>query len=203
MEFGLNKRLSARAGLLGLSLSFLAGCVGQPPKPPPPRQVPEYSLAQEPNYTDYSLPELESYLGYLAELQPFQRQAECEWLQRFNAVAPGLGVQLHLAFALLLAPDCGSNESQQAIELFETGLTQIQDLRTRGLLAYHAALAQHRQGVERYHEELTRKLERQWKQANQNLNQRLQACNEALKDTRAKLEALKAIEQSLNPVEAP
>ncbi len=160
-------------------------------------------MAQEPAYGLQTLPELINYVGYLAELQPFQRQAECEWLQRFNAVAPGPGVQLHLAFALLLAPDCGGNELQQAIDLFKAGLTQVQDLPTRHFLTYHAELAQHRYGVDRFYEELARKLGRQWKQANQNLNHRLQTCSEALRDAQSKLEALKAIEQNLNPTETP
>lgn len=203
MGFGLNKRPPARAGWLSLSLSMLAGCAGQPPKPPSPPPAPVYSSAQEPEYGLYAFPELVSYLGYLAELQPFQRQAECEWLKRYHAVAPGLGVKLHLAFALLLAPACGGNELDQAAALFKAGMVQIQDPPTRRFLAYHAELAQHRYGIDRYHEELTRKLDRQWKQANQNLTRRLQECNEALKDARSKLEALKAIEQSLNPTETP
>ncbi len=203
MGFGLNKSPLVRAGLLSLSLSLLAGCAGQPSQPSATPPLPDYSLTQAPAYGLQTLPELVSYVGYLAELQPFQRQAECEWLQRFNAVAPGPAVQLHLAFALLLAPDCGGNELQQAIDLFKAGLTQVQDLQTRRFLTYHAALAQHRYGVDRYHEELARKLEQQWKQANQNLNHRLQACSEALRDAQSKLEALKAIEQSLNPTETP
>ncbi len=199
----MNKNLFVWSGLLSLGLSLLAGCAGQPSQPVSTPPLSSYALTQEPAYQLQTLPELVSYMGYLAELQPFQRQAECEWLQRFNAIAPGPGVRLHLAFALLLAPNCGGNESQQAAALFKAGSAQVQDLPTRRFLAYYVELAQRRYGIERYRQELTRKLERQWKQANQNLSYRLHTCSEALRDAQSKLEALKAIEQSLKATGAP
>ncbi|GAB6067278.1 hypothetical protein JCM13664_05960 [Methylothermus subterraneus] len=173
----------------------------QPPKPVPSRQAVEYSL-QKPNYVLYTLPELVNYLGYLAELQPFQRQAECEWLQRFHALAPGPGVGLHLAFALLLAPDCSGRELPQAIELFTVGLAKTQDLPTRRLLAYYIALARRWRELERHHQALAQKLARQCRQVKQT-RQRFQECTHALKDARAKLDALKAIEQNLHPIDTP
>lgn len=165
--------------------------------------MPEYGLAQEPNYGLYALPELISYLGYLAELEPFQRQAECEWLKRYHTAAPGLGAKLHLAFALLLAPACGGDELDQAIALFEASLAQIHEPQTRYLLLYHIELVRQRSNANQYHEELAKKLDQQWKKANRSLTQRLQECNEALREARSKLEALKAIEQSLNPTQVP
>ncbi len=199
MEFKLTKRFS---GWLILGFSLLAGCAGQPSKLQPPRQAPQFSLSQKPNYALYAFPELLGYLGYLAQLQPSQRQAECEKLQRFNVEAPSLGVRLHLAIALLLVPDC-SGDAQQALQLFTAESARAHDLQTRSLLAYLTALAQRQYELDRHCAELTRKLERQWRQAKQSLNRRLQTCNEELKDTRAKLEALKAIERSLNPMSTP
>jgi hypothetical protein len=199
MESKLTKRFS---GWLILSLSLLAGCAGQPSKLQPPRQTSQFSLSQKPNYALYAFPELLSYLGYLAQLQPSQRLAECEKLERFNVEAPSPGVRLHLAIALLLVPDC-SGDAQQAIKLFTAESTHAYDLQSRSLLAYLTALAQHQYDLDKHHAELTRQLERQWRQANRSLNRRFQTCNEALKDTRAKLEALKAIERSLNPMSTP
>lgn len=206
MEIGLDKYPWLRVGLLCIALSLLPGCAAQHPVRPNTgtgtHSLTE-SMLNEPNYELQTLPELVGYAAYLAELPSFQRRAECEWLQRFNEISPNAAVQLHLALALLVVSDCGGNELQQAVDLFKTGIAQVQDLQARRFLSYHAIVAERLYSADRYNAELAHKLNQKWKQINENLTRRLRECNESLQDAQSKLEALKAIEQSLNPTEIP
>jgi len=152
-----------------------------------------------PNYESYDLDELIDYLRYLNNLPLLQRNAECEWLQRFNAIDSSLGVKVHLAFVLMSTLDCG--DGREAVDLLELAAQSMEDERIRGFLSYQRGLAQRLFTQAVHNKELEQKLKR-WKLKNQKMQNNYKACQQSLLDAKAKLEALKAIEESLNHTEA-
>ncbi|BCX80497.1 hypothetical protein MIT9_P0070 [Methylomarinovum caldicuralii] len=154
---------------------------------------------QEPDYEAVTLTELSGYLGYLAGLPPLQRRDECRWLHDFVTEAPSLGGRLHLALALLVTPDClaEQDELRVALELLDEAGKQVRPADLRAFLAYQRLIAQRLFSSRRHEREWSRKLARLRRYCRQQ-GQRLQRCQTTLSQCQSKLEALKALEKSLN-----
>ncbi len=174
----------------------LGGCGGNRVVAPQ-KAAPSY---REPDYEAVTLAELSGYLGYLAELPPLQRRDECRWLSDFIDRVPSLGGQLHLALALPITPECleaGRDELRFALTLLDQARQQVPQADLRAFLAYQRLIAQRLAGSRRHEQEWRRKLTRLQRRYQQQ-RQRLQRCQTASDQCRTKLEALKALEQSLN-----
>ncbi|HHJ40011.1 MAG: hypothetical protein AXA67_04825 [Methylothermaceae bacteria B42] len=184
--------------LLGLVV-FLPACAMK--KADRRHQDSRYQVAggYSPNYESYDLDELIDYMGYLNRLPLLQRNAECQWLHRFNAIDSSLGVKIHLAYALLSTLECG--DSKEAANLLESAALSVDDEQIQGFLSYQQALAQRLFACDLHAKELEQKL-KLWKIKNQKLENNYKICGQNLKIVKEKLEALKEIEESLNHTEA-
>ncbi len=183
-------------------LAGLGGCaIG---KRPPPQQQDMPSIA-EPDYESHSFQELSAYLGYLAKLPMTQRRSECQWLQRYNSIDDSLGVKLHLALALMATPNCNEkqvSELRQAVTLLDQVLPQISDAALRDYLLYHRQMAQRLFSSAHHEQKVVRKLA-QLQRTRRKLRQQVTACQKQSQELNAKLEALKALEDSLNHQRVP
>lgn len=191
-------KISARLGsalVVAILLMGQLGCHAKRHQIRAPERSVESVKGYSPNYEELQLAELIDYLGYLEQLPPLQRQAECRWLKQYNDIDSNLGVRIHLAFSLLVTPDCG--ETQMAVQLLELAGQSVDDDKLKHFLSYQSELAQRLFTESNHGGELVNKLDR-WKDRNQLLVEQLQSCNAELKDVKTKLEALKAIEESLN-----
>lgn len=195
------KFLASLVVLLGVFA--LLGCSSLPERPVEGNRkaapIEERTFTYEqPQFNAYDQPrfdEIIDYIGYLSRLSPSQRLAECGRVLRSSQNDKSLEVQLHLAFAQLLSPECGDRST--ILLTFEAAKKQVKDPHLRQFLAYHAAISQRLHDCAGQRNALNQTLERQQKN-NQELGTQLSTCETELKAAQSKLDALKLIEQNLN-----
>ncbi|HYE37328.1 hypothetical protein [Methylocaldum sp.] len=149
----------------------------------------------EQKYASYAFEDLLHFAGYVARLSPADRFSECQQLlQRYQADR-SLGVRLHLFFAQAATEVCGDIRSTAGI--VDASLAELQDERLKALLIYQKEI------LSRLDNEIEKRKnsERQASHTvskEKKVHRQLKTQESELKDLQEKLDALKAIEQSLD-----
>lgn len=179
------------------ALIILAGCAGPrggekievAPAPPPPP------------YSSTDLGELLKFAERFAGAPENQRRAECRQLKELAKTRPSLGVRLHWLLAQSASRSCG--ESRSALALIDAALPDVTEPKLKAFLIYQkSVLARLDRETERLKalEKRIAGVKSKEKQA----SRRLKSQQGELRELQRKLEALKAIEQSLDePNDAP
>jgi len=183
--------------LLVFALSGLSGCADWIQRV----SESDRSLAQGVADEKYSLDELVLYVGDLMKMPHAQRIDQCQSLMKlYEQKKATLGLQIRLALALMVAKECSDNESKIAVALLDDAIESIENPQLVNFLAYQRELALRLSQKDTHQQQLVNKIAR-WKKINYRERKKLRACDKDLQETRKKLEALKAIEKSLNHTE--
>jgi hypothetical protein len=182
---------SFRRRVLPALLLILAGCAGQVPQEHP-GTAPAVPPAPP---SGASLDELLLFAGKFVQSSPAERLAECRQLRQRYRTDPGLGVRLRLLLAQSAARNCG--ESPDSAALIDGSLAEIDDERLKSFLIYQKAILARLDREAEQRKSLEKRISQNRSKADK-ATRRLQSQEGELKTLQKKLEALKAIEQSLD-----
>ncbi len=148
-----------------------------------------------------SVEEVVSYMHYLATIQESaQRDSECQRLLKLHEQRGDVRVKIRLALSLLVSQHCVDNDSKRALALLDEAIENLDNSSLGGLLLYQRELALQLYRKDRQQGLLNSKIS-EWKKRSRQNQKKLQTCEQDLKKTQMKLEALKTIEKSLNHTE--
>jgi hypothetical protein len=182
---------SFRRRVLAAVLLVLAGCAGHRKED----QLDTAPMVPPAASAGARLDELLLFAGKLAESTPAQRLAECRQLRQRYRTDRSLDTRLHLLLAQSVAGACGELPDPSA--LIDDSLAEIGDERLKSFLIYHKAILA-RLDKEEYRRKSLEKRVSQNRSKVEKASRRLQSQEGELKELQKKLEALKAIEQSLD-----
>jgi hypothetical protein len=174
------------------ALVVLAGCAGPrngekieatpAPRPPPP-------------YSSADLGELLKFAERFVKATEAERRAECRQLKELAKTHPGLGVRLHWLLAQSASRSCG--EPRTALPLIDAALPEVAEPELKAFLIYQkSVLARLDRETERL--KALEKRIADTKSKEKQASRRLKSQQGELRELQRKLEALKAIEQSLD-----
>jgi|GEM_PF-6056092 len=146
---------------------------------------------------------LESSLAYmegLAKMTSLQRLEECQRLVRLKDQEKGPGKQIRLALVLMTTDQCADNDAKLIMTLLEKAMTQVEDPQLKKFLAYQQTLASRFNQKDLHQRRMIARIAK-LKKINYLERKKRHSCTDELEKTREKLEALKAIEKSLNHTE--
>ncbi|MGZ8243592.1 hypothetical protein [Methylomagnum sp.] len=169
----------------------LAGCAG-------PRSGEKIEVAPAPSPPPYSSTDLGELLKFAERFvgaSEAERRAECRRLKELAKANPSLGVRLHWMLAQSVSRSCG--EPRTALALIDAALPDVADPKLKAFLIYQkTVLARLDREAERLKSLEKRIADTRSKE--KKASRRLESQAGELKELQRKLEALKAIEQSLD-----
>jgi hypothetical protein len=180
-----------RRGILAGLLLALAGCAAQR-SGSPAGVTPAVSPAAG---RDAQLDELLLFAGQLARSSPAERLEECRQLRQRHRTDPSLPTSLRLLLAQSASGACGELPASDA--LIDGSLPEIADERLKSFLLYHKAILARLDQEESRRKSLAKRVTQNRSQV-EKAARRLHSQEGELKTLQKKLEALKAIEQSLD-----
>lgn len=145
----------------------------------------------------YSLESLLAYMEGLSKMPSLQRLKKCRGLVKLKDQEKGLGNQIRLALVLMATDRCVDNDAKLAMTLLEKAMTQVEDPSLKKYLAYQQTLASRLYQNDLQQRRMIARIAK-LKKINYLERRKRHSCTDELQETREKLEALKAIEKSLN-----
>jgi hypothetical protein len=180
-----------RSATVLVTLVTLGGCTGLKGK--------DASLTTPPGrdqrYAGYGFDDLLSYARDLAELPAADRLAECQQVLQLYRTNRSLALGLRLLLAETVTEACG--DIRDATAIAEAALSELADQRLQSLLIYQKEILARIEREKNQRKALERRVsETAFKQ--KKAHRLLKSQESELKQLQEKLDALKAIEQSLD-----